>query len=118
MKRNYPKEYMLSLLKMTKLSTLEIAKRTGYSHTTVERYEKKVRSPIQRFYSKYKDIREVDILPQQLIYLREELKLSFKEIGLKIHLSPNRTYSLYKKSKALLVEEDKWNEEHQQLQSV
>lgn len=118
-RRNFPKEYMISLLQTTSLSSKEISELTGYSVSTVNRYSKEHRSPIQRYFSAYKSMREVDILPQQMVYLREIEKMTFTEIGRQLRVSEGYARNLYIQYKELLEQEAEWQHaKHQQLQSI
>ncbi len=116
--RNFPKEYLIGLLETTDKPAQEIAEDTGYSYATVLRYSKEHRSPLKRYMSAYKAIREVDILPEQMVYLREEEKMTFNDIAKKIHVSEGYANRLYYHYKELLEREREWHAQHQRLRSV
>lgn len=116
--RNFPKEYLISLLETTDKTAQEISLETGYSYATVLRYAKEHRSPLKRYMSAYKSIREVDILPEQMVYLREVEQMTFKEISKHIRVSEGYANHLYYHYKELLDRENEWNEQHKRLQLV
>ena len=116
--RNFPKEYLISLLETTDKTAQTIAEATGYSYATVLRYSKEYRSPLKRYLTAYQAIREVDILPEQMVYLREVEQMSFKDIARHIRVSEGYASRLYYHYKELLEREREWCEQHKQLQLV